>query len=182
MQQFSLSAHLIFAEVMMNISQISKEEVVQLLEEVCDPEVPVLSVIDLGIVRDVEITDDKIIITITPTYSGCPAMDVISMSIRMKMLEKGFTNVEIKTILSPAWTTEWMKETAKQKLKAYGIAPPNPSHSVCNLNAFQEDEAVQCPHCNSYNTHLVSRFGSTACKALYRCNDCAEPFDYFKCH
>jgi len=167
---------------MIDVSQISKEEVLRSLEEVCDPEVPVLSVTDLGIVRNIDMTDDKIVITITPTYTGCPAMDVISMNIRMKMLEKGFTNVEIKTILSPAWTTEWMTETAKQKLKAYGIAPPNPSHSVCNLNAFQEDEAVQCPHCNSYNTQLVSRFGSTACKALYRCNDCAEPFDYFKCH
>src|SRR6476620_4679018 len=98
---------------MIDVSQISKEEVLRSLEEVCDPEVPVLSVTDLGIVRNIDMTDDKIVITITPTYTGCPAMDVISMNIRMKMLEKGFTNVEIKTILSPAWTTEWMTETAK---------------------------------------------------------------------
>lgn len=167
---------------MITAPDISKEKILQLLEEVNDPEVPVLSVMDLGIVRGVEIKDGKIIISITPTYSGCPAMDVIRMNIRLKMLENGYKNTEIKTILSPAWTTEWMTQSGKQKLKAFGIAPPNPSHSVCDLNAFQEDEAVQCPHCNSYNTQIVSRFGSTACKALYKCNDCSEPFDYFRSH
>ena len=109
-------------------------------------------------------------------------MDVINMSIRMVLLENGFKDVEIKTVLSPAWTTDWMSEAGKQKLKAYGIAPPNSKQSVCTADVFQEEEAIQCPHCNSYNTQLISRFGSTACKALYKCNDCQEPFDYFKCH
>ncbi len=159
-----------------------EKEVWKILETVNDPEVPVLSIIDLGIVRDVKIDSDKITIIITPTYTGCPAMDVINMNIRMVLLENGFNNIEIKNILSPAWTTDWMSETGKQKLKEYGIAPPNPKQIVCTTDAFQEEEAIQCPQCNSYNTQLISRFGSTACKALYKCNNCQEPFDYFKCH
>ena len=162
---------------------ITKEKILFILESVTDPEVPVLSIIDLGIVRDVEIeSSHKIKVTITPTYTGCPAMDVINMSIRMCLLENGFTDITIKNVLSPAWTTDWMSEAGKQKLKAYGIAPPNVSQQVCTPDLFQKDEAVQCPHCNSYHTQLISRFGSTACKALYKCNDCKEPFDYFKCH
>jgi ring-1,2-phenylacetyl-CoA epoxidase subunit PaaD len=109
-------------------------------------------------------------------------MDVISMNIRMKLLEHGFKNIKIKTSLSPAWTTDWMSSEGKEKLRAYGIAPPNPSHSVCTPALFQEEESVQCPRCNSYRTKMISRFGSTACKALYQCSDCHEPFDYFKCH
>ncbi len=147
-----------------------------------DPEVPVLSVIDLGIIRDVKMIDEKVEIIITPTYSGCPAMDVIRINIRMALLENGIKNFEIKTILSPAWTTDWMTENGKEKLKAFGIAPPNNSQSVCSPEAFQKEEAVQCPHCNSFHTTLISSFGSTACKSLYKCEDCREPFDYFKCH
>ena len=148
-----------------------------------DPEVPVLSVIDLGIIRKIEMNVQFApVITITPTYSGCPAMDVIRMNIRFKMTEAGFPNAEIKTILSPAWTTDWMSDAGKNKLKAFGIAPPNPKPVVCTPDLFQQEEGVQCPHCNSYNTRMVSQFGSTACKALYQCNDCKEPFDYFKCH
>ncbi|MDB5230398.1 MAG: paaJ [Chitinophagaceae bacterium] len=154
----------------------------QLLESVCDPEVPVLSVIDLGIIRNIEIENDKVIVTITPTYTGCPAMDVISMSIRMALLEKGFKNIQIKSVLSPAWTTDWVSEKGKEKLAAYGIAPPNTKQVVCSPDAFAEEEAIQCPRCRSYHTKLVSQFGSTACKALYQCEDCKEPFDYFKCH
>lgn len=158
-----------------------------LLHEVYDPEVPVLSITDLGIVRKVDIkTDDSgeelVEITITPTYTGCPAMDVISMNIRFKLIENGYKKVQIKSVLAPAWTTDWMTEAGKQKLKAYGIAPPNPGQQVCHTDLFQEDEAVQCPRCNSYHTVMISRFGSTACKALYKCEDCHEPFDYFKCH
>ena len=156
-------------------------EIWQLLEEVKDPEVPVLSVIDLGIVRSVKITDDKIDLIITPTYSGCPAMDVISMDIRLKLIEKGYRNVSIKQQLSPAWTTDWMSEEGKQKLKIYGIAPPNPKQQFCSSEMFQQ-EAVQCPRCHSFHTELISQFGSTACKALYRCLACQEAFDYFKCH
>jgi ring-1,2-phenylacetyl-CoA epoxidase subunit PaaD len=162
---------------------IKEETILEILSTVMDPEVPVLSIIDLGIVRNVEISaSNQIQIKITPTYTGCPATDVINMNIRLALMENGFSNVEIKNVLSPAWTTDWMSEAGKQKLKAYGIAPPNPKQIVCTTDIFQEEEAIQCPHCNSYNTQLISRFGSTACKALYKCNDCLEPFDYFKCH
>ncbi|MFL5811827.1 MAG: 1,2-phenylacetyl-CoA epoxidase subunit PaaD [Flavisolibacter sp.] len=157
-----------------------------ILNEVKDPEVPVLSVIDLGIVRDVKLESnisgkDSFLITITPTYSGCPAMDVINMDIRLKLMEKGYRDITIRQQLSPAWTTDWMTEEGKRKLKEYGIAPPNPKQQFCSTEMFQQ-EAVSCPRCNSYHTQLISQFGSTACKALYRCLDCKEAFDYFKCH
>lgn len=164
-----------------------EKKIWNLLETVTDPEVPVLTILDLGIVRSVELAqlDNNLlkpIITITPTYSGCPAMDVISMNIRMALLQAGYQQMDIKQALSPAWTTDWMSEEGKNKLKAYGIAPPQYKQAVCTPEAFQEEEAIQCPQCNSWNTILVSQFGSTACKALYKCNDCKEPFDYFKCH
>ena len=157
----------------------------EILETVYDPEVPVLSVIDLGIVRKVTALTTPYggwEIFIPPTYTGCPAIDVMKMSIRMALLQEGFGNITITEVLSPAWTTDWMSESGKQKLKAYGIAPPQYRQAVCTPDAFQADEAVPCPLCNSYHTRLVSQFGSTACKALYQCNDCKEPFDYFKCH
>ncbi len=146
----------------------------KLLEEVCDPEVPVLSILDLGIVRDIKIAEDSVEVFITPTYSGCPAMDAISMDIRMKLLEHGFKNIKVTHVLSPAWTTDWMTESGKQKLKDYGIAPPHLSNDKSII--------IECPQCHSTNTKLLSQFGSTACKALYQCQDCKEPFDYFKCH
>ena len=159
-----------------------KEKIYSYLKGVMDPEVPVLSVIDLGIVRDVVFRNaDELEIIITPTYSGCPAMDVIAMNIRIQLTVLGFKKIKITQILSPAWTTDWMSEEGKQKLKEYGIAPPTPKQQVCNEKLFAE-EAIQCPHCNSWHTHRVSEFGSTACKALYVCDDCKEPFDYFKCH
>lgn len=166
----------------MTTSANTIENIKSVLDRVMDPEVPVLSVIDLGIVRDVIVTDDQAEIVITPTYSGCPAMDVIRMNIHMELLANGFKNVKITTILSPAWTTDWMTEEGKNKLKQYGIAPPNPKPIVCQTEVFATEEAIQCPHCNSYHTHRVSEFGSTACKALYVCDNCKEPFDYFKCH
>jgi len=166
----------------MTTDQINKEAVYKYLERVNDPEVPVLNVIDLGIVRDVILPNEgEIEVVITPTYSGCPAMDVITMNIRIALSMWGFKKIKITQALSPAWTTDWMSEAGKQKLKDYGIAPPTPKQQVCNENLFAE-EAIQCPHCNSWHTHRVSEFGSTACKALYVCDDCKEPFDYFKCH
>ena len=153
-----------------------------ILETVMDPEVPVLSVIDLGIIRDVKFSSDEAEIIITPTYTGCPAMDVISLNVRLALLSHGYKKVSIKQVLSPAWTTDWMTEAGKRKLKEYGIAPPNPKQQVCDDKLFTPHEAVQCPRCNSYHTHRISEFGSTACKALFRCDDCQEPFDYFKCH
>jgi len=167
---------------MVAANKISVDTIWRILKDIPDPEVPVLSVLDLGIVRDVIIHKDTAEVIITPTYSGCPAMDVIRVNIKMALLENGFKDVKITTILSPAWTTDWMSEEGKQKLKSYGIAPPNPVQQVCNKDLFAAQEAVQCPQCNSYHTHRISEFGSTACKALFQCDDCKEPFDYFKCH
>ena len=155
-----------------------------ILETVTDPEIPVLTITDLGIVRDVRSTECETEIFITPTYTGCPAMDMISMNIRMALIEKGYKNIRITPVLSPAWTTDWMSEKGKAKLKTYGIAPPQPGLAGLRgkQGLFSEPASIQCPHCNSWHTSLISQFGSTACKALYRCEDCKEPFDYFKCH
>lgn len=167
---------------MVNTSTIAEKNIWSILAKVCDPEVPVLTILDLGIVRNVQINGEKTEIIITPTYTGCPAMDMIAMNIRLLLAEYGYKNVTVTTVLSPAWTTDWMTEEGKQKLKAYGIAPPNPKQQVCNDKLFAAAEAVQCPYCNSYHTTRISEFGSTACKALYQCKECNEPFDYFKCH
>jgi ring-1,2-phenylacetyl-CoA epoxidase subunit PaaD len=158
-----------------------KEKIWQILETVTDPEVPVLTVLDLGIVRGIKIDnspsgDGGIEIIITPTYTGCPAMDMIAMNIRLALIENGFSKIKITSILSPAWTTDWMSEEGKRKLKEYGIAAPYTRSDETS------DLVIECPQCNSTNTKLISEFGSTACKALYKCNECLEPFDYFKCH
>lgn len=162
----------------------TEETIANILATVADPEIPVLSIIDLGIVRSIEYdaTASKVKLTITPTYSGCPAMKTIEANIYKALKEHGFSNAEITTVLLPPWTTDWMSATAKEKLKQYGIAPPAAKQCVCTPALFWEEESVACPHCGSYNTTLLSRFGSTACKALYQCNDCLEPFDYFKSH
>lgn len=161
----------------------SKDNIYSVLEQVSDPEVPVLSVLDLGIVRDVIFNKEIINIIITPTYSGCPAMDAIAFDIKMKLLEAGYTNCQISYSLQPAWSTDWLSEEGKKKLKAYGIAPPGKkTNNRINKLLFEEEVDIPCPKCNSIDTKLLSQFGSTACKALYQCNDCKEPFDYFKCH
>lgn len=154
---------------------ITKQNIVKILSRVTDPEIPVLSIIDLGIVRDVIINNDEIEIIITATYSGCPAMDMIAMNIKLAMIENGYSKIKITTALAPAWTTDWMSEDGKRKLKEYGIAAPDKNFSIAA-------DGVECPQCHSTNTKLISEFGSTACKALYQCNYCKEPFDYFKCH
>ncbi|MEO9870231.1 1,2-phenylacetyl-CoA epoxidase subunit PaaD [Ekhidna sp.] len=151
---------------------LEKSHILELLQAVTDPEIPVISVLDLGIVRDVIIDGDNLEVIITPTYSGCPAMLEIERDINNTLKKEGIVNFKITTVLSPAWTTEWMSEEGKQKLKEYGIAPPNPTNP----------EDIECPQCGSKNTELLSQFGSTACKSLFKCNDCLEPFDYFKCH
>lgn len=156
------------------------EDIWQWMEEVSDPEIPVLTVVDLGVVREVEMSGNKPVITITPTYSGCPAMNMIEDEIKAKLAEHGFNNAEVKTVLDPAWTTDWMTDSGRRKLEEYGIAPPAVG-SVNKKALFGEPDAVRCPQCKSENTHMVSQFGSTACKALYQCDDCKEPFDYFKC-
>lgn len=157
---------------------MSEEEIINILSDVNDPEIPVLSIADLGILRKVDVNGENIRILITPTYSGCPAMEAIQEDIRSALARFGMKNVEINQSLSPAWTTEWMSEKGKQKLREYGIAAP--ALNGCSLQG--EDQPESCPHCQSKNIELISRFGSTSCKALYRCLDCMEPFDYFKCH
>jgi len=166
----------------MTVYTINKEAIYSYLEEINDPEVPVLSIIDLGIVRDVKMNNEELEVIITPTYTGCPAMDMITATIKIQLATLGFKKIKITQVLSPAWTTEWMSEEGKRKLKEYGIAPPNHKQQVCDQKLFAAAEAVQCPQCNSYHTHRISEFGSTACKALYQCDDCKEPFDYFKRH
>jgi ring-1,2-phenylacetyl-CoA epoxidase subunit PaaD len=165
------------------------------LGEVPDPEIPVISVVDLGIVRDVAFEGadgDECVVTITPTYSGCPAMQVIAEDVENALRAHGVEKVRIATRLSPAWTTDWMSDTGKAALKGYGIAPP--VQQVIDISALQharvasfsrhaiQQPDVACPHCGSHHTRLTSQFGSTPCKALYQCLDCREPFDYFKCH
>jgi len=145
---------------------------------VVDPEIPVLSIADLGVLRDVQIVDGTAEVTITPTYSGCPAMNLIALNIELALEKAGFEMPRIKTVLSPAWTTDWITDKGKDTLRRYGIAPPNGKASRRAL--FGEDE-VACPRCASTDTVRISEFGSTSCKALWRCKACAEPFDYFKC-
>jgi len=168
---------------MMN-ETVNKERIYEWLQQVTDPEVPVLSILDLGIVRDVAVSgpanDPEVTVTITPTYSGCPAMDVISLGIRMALAGRGIKKVNIEAQLSPAWTTDWMTEDGKRKLKEYGIAPPN-RKAFQPLGLFEEDLA-ECPRCGSEDTEMVSQFGPTSCKALYKCRSCREPFEHFKCH
>lgn len=164
------------AETTQHINTPDIKQIREILETVTDPEVPVLTITDLGVLRDVRIAGNEIEVIITPTYTGCPAMDMIAMNIRLALAGHGYTNVKITSVLSPAWTTDWMTEAGKQKLKEYGIAPPALSSSLLS------GQLPECPRCHSPNTRLVSEFGSTACKALYQCNDCKEPFDHFKCH
>jgi ring-1,2-phenylacetyl-CoA epoxidase subunit PaaD len=146
---------------------------------VVDPEIPVLTIADLGVLRDVVLDDDHVEVAITPTYSGCPAMNMIALEIEVALERAGFRHPKVRTVLSPAWTTEWMSDEGRRKLRAYGIAPPLPSNS---RRALFGEQAVACPQCGSENTELLSEFGSTSCKALWRCKACREPFDYFKCH
>ena len=156
----------------------STAEVWDWLSHVPDPEIPVISLTDLGIIRDVAWDDETLVVTVTPTYSGCPAMNLIALNLELALEEAGFHMPRIKTVLSPAWTTDWMTEAGKAKLREYGIAPPAGKASRRAL--FGEDE-VSCPRCGSGDTERISEFGSTSCKALWRCRTCAEPFDYFKC-
>ena len=146
-----------------------REQILEWLGEVADPEIPVLTIMDLGIVRDVD-CGDGVTVSLTPTYSGCPATEAIEASVMAKLEDRGVENVRIKRVLSPPWTTEWISQEGREKLRIYGIAPPE-----------RHDRPVACPRCESTETEVVSEFGSTACKASYRCLDCLEPFEYFKC-
>jgi ring-1,2-phenylacetyl-CoA epoxidase subunit PaaD len=158
---------------------VTKDQVWQWLEEVSDPEIPVLTILDLGIVREVEFVGETCQLKITPTYSGCPAMKTIEEDIIAKLKEKGVQSVNVDLVLSPAWTTDWISKNGRNKLLEYGIAPP--TDEVDKSVLFAEPPKVGCPRCASQNTRMISLFGSTACKAQYQCNECLEPFDYFKC-
>jgi len=170
----------------MSFLAVSVEQVWGWLGEVADPEIPVISIVDLGIVRGVRFEAEACVVTITPTYSGCPAMQVISESVGEALHAHGIDDVRIESRLAPAWTTDWMSEAGKAALKGYGIAPPvQQAIDISGLHAGIRRRAapdVSCPHCGSPHTQLTSEFGSTPCKALYKCLDCREPFDYFKCH
>ena len=159
---------------------ITKERILELLDNVKDPEVPVINVLELGVVRTVEVEPSgKAIITITPTYTGCPAMDVMAADIKKELLDAGVPEVEVKLTLAPPWSTDQITDEGKRKLREYGIAPPEKTGDIRALKG--EQPVVACPQCNSTNTVMLSLFGSTACKALWKCNDCLEPFDQFKC-
>jgi ring-1,2-phenylacetyl-CoA epoxidase subunit PaaD len=165
-------------QIIQNIDQVRR-----ILNQVLDPEVPALTIADLGILRGVEENNGTFLITITPTFTGCPAMRAIEDEIGAVLNAEGVTNFKVRTVLSPAWTTDWMTEDGKRKLKEYGIAPPSMSteeHLKAMITGLRKP--VQCPFCNSQNTRLTSAFGSTACKALHYCDECKQPFEEFKCH
>lgn len=164
----------------MNRAVPTREELFELLDAVKDPEVPVLSIVELGIVRDATATDDGVVVTITPTYSGCPAMHEIELEIRRALGEQGLGPVEIRTTYTPAWTTDWIGEEARAKLEAYGIAPPGPADTTDLIPLRRRAATVRCPYCKSLETEQRSAFGSTACKSIWVCRSCAQPFEEFK--
>jgi ring-1,2-phenylacetyl-CoA epoxidase subunit PaaD len=158
---------------------VTKEQVYQYLKEVFDPEIPVLTLVDLGVVREIDLSENACHVKISPTYSGCPAMKVMEEDIIEKLTEKGMQNISVELVLSPAWTTDWITEEGREKLRAYGIAPPE--DEIDKNVLFSKPTVVPCPKCGSTHTKMISQFGSTACKAHYQCQDCLEPYDYFKC-
>lgn len=163
---------------------LSKSKIWSWLQEVTDPEIPVLNIVEMGIVRDVKVEDNQVVVKITPTYSGCPAMNAIEMEIHKKLKEKGIDLFKVLTDYRETWTTDWMTDKAKQKLKEYGIAPPEKSNGESEdflIGMKNSHKMVLCPYCNSTDTKLQSEFGSTACKAQYYCNECEQPFEHFKC-
>jgi ring-1,2-phenylacetyl-CoA epoxidase subunit PaaD len=147
--------------------------------QVVDPEIPVLTIADLGVLREIAINDGCVEVAITPTYSGCPAMNMITLEIELALERGGIRNPKVRTVLSPAWTTDWMSDDGRRKLRDYGIAPPQ---AGSGRRALFGEQQVACPQCGSDDTEVLSEFGSTSCKALWRCKSCREPFDYFKCH
>ncbi len=164
---------------MVETKQHINKKLIPILDLVSDPEIPVLSIIEMGVIRSAKIIDDKVFVKITPTYSGCPAMDVIGDDIKKVLKEAGY-NSEIELILAPAWTTDWITEKGRKALEKYGIAAPLEAEADKEV-LLRNKKLVKCTNCGSQNTKLVSQFGSTACKALFQCEDCLEPFDYFKC-
>jgi ring-1,2-phenylacetyl-CoA epoxidase subunit PaaD len=156
-----------------------RERALAAAAHVVDPEIPVLSIVDLGVLRAVDVEGGMVRVAITPTYSGCPAMRMIELSLETALRAAGIETFRIETVLSPAWTTDWLSDEGRRKLRAFGIAPPA---GIASRRALFGADAVTCPRCGSAETERIAEFGSTACKALYRCRQCREPFDYFKCH
>jgi ring-1,2-phenylacetyl-CoA epoxidase subunit PaaD len=165
---------------MVNTQLHTRDSILQILSVICDPEISVVSIQEMGILRDVVVHDNVCEIIITPTYTGCPAMGIIEADIQSTLHHAGMAEVKVTTVYTPAWTTDWMSESTKEKLQKFGIAAP--VHSHCMDWSKPEQHAVICPLCHAEDTQIISNFGSTACKALYKCNVCKEPFDYFKCH
>ena len=159
----------------------TRERAWEVAATVTDPEVPVLTIEDLGVLREVEVEGDHVTVTLTPTYSGCPALDAMRDDVLLALNEAGFGDVEVRLTLSPAWTTDWMTDAGKTKLTAYGIAPPT-GRAAVSQGPIRLQLGVKCPRCGSLDTREVSRFGSTSCKALFECRACLEPFDHFKVH
>ena len=176
----------------MSAAETLRDRALRAAAEVVDPEIPVLTIADLGVLRDVREVDGAVEVLITPTYSGCPAMNMIALHVESALLDAGLPTPRVRLVLSPAWTTDWMSEAGKAKLKGYGIAPPQ--QQVIDISGLRSGTAggvkrqpmptleVICPNCGSTHTQLTSQFGSTPCKALYTCTSCREPFDHFKCH
>ena len=162
------------------MANYSEKDIFSFLETIPDPEIPVINIVELGVIRTVKTGPNSVEIEITPTYSGCPAMKQMEDDIVSVLKAKGIEKVSLKTIYTPAWTTDWLSTEAREKLRKYGIAPPDGITSDKSVLMGKEKQ-IKCPRCHSQNTVLVSQFGSTACKALYKCKDCLEPFDYFKC-
>jgi len=158
--------------------EVNRDTILEWLADAPDPEIPVLTIMDLGIVRDVE-CGTGVVVSLAPTYSGCPATEVIESSVIAALEDRGVVDVTVKRVLSPPWTTDWISDVGREKLREYGIAPPE--HGGSKRALLQGKRRIPCPRCESENTELVSEFGSTACKASYRCADCLEPFEYFKC-
>lgn len=154
----------------MNTTLPSVNDIWRWLDDVPDPEIPAISLVDLGIIRDVAWHDDTLVVTVTPTYSGCPATGIINMDIETALRHHGVHKLKLKRQLSPAWTTDWLSQKGRVRLERYGIAPPQPT-----------GRPARCPNCKSAKLERISQFGSTPCKAQWRCRDCLEPFDYFKC-
>ncbi|MBS1646788.1 MAG: phenylacetate-CoA oxygenase subunit PaaJ [Bacteroidetes bacterium] len=160
--------------------RFTEQQIRSFLHEIPDPEIPVISLVDLGVVRKITILEDTVEVYLTPTYSGCPAMKQMEDDVVKTLTRKGVKQVNIHLVYTPAWTSDWLNEEAKEKLRKYGIAPPQES---TNDKSFLtgKTKQIKCPRCGSLHTQMISQFGSTACKALYQCSDCLEPFDYFKC-
>jgi ring-1,2-phenylacetyl-CoA epoxidase subunit PaaD len=156
-----------------------EREVWRILTEVPDPEIPVLNVVELGIIRHVRVEDGQVTVGVSPTYTGCPATEVIRNSIESKLQSEGYEHAKVESVLSPAWSSDWLTDSARTKLKEYGIAPP--AHAVGNPKHLFREPKVTCPRCASVQTQKISEFGSTPCKASYKCSSCLEPFEYFKC-